>query len=143
MKKRISVALLSVMIVLSMAVQMMGCSKNEKKVQPEETSVEEVLTLGKGEKEFSFSVIDKDGNVTGFMIHTDKAVVGDALMELGLIEGDEGDYGLYVKKVNGITADYDKDGTYWAFYIDGEYAMTGVDNTEITAGASYTFKVEK
>lgn len=42
-----------------------------------------------------------------------------------------------------MTADYDKDGVYWAFYIDGEYAMTGVDATNITDGARYAFRMEK
>ncbi len=49
----------------------------------------------------------------------------------------------YVKTVNGITADYDTDGTYWAFYVNGEYAMTGVDSTPVEDGAVYAFKVEK
>ena len=56
---------------------------------------------------------------------------------------EEGDYGLYVKTVNGVTADYDVDQTYWAFYINGEYASTGVDATSVTAGDTYSFKVEK
>ena len=47
------------------------------------------------------------------------------------------------KTVNGMTADYDKDGVYWAFYIAGEYAMTGVDATNITDGAQYAFRMEK
>ena len=47
------------------------------------------------------------------------------------------------KTVNGITADYDVDQTYWAFYVDGEYAMTGVDATDIVEGSQYMFKVEK
>lgn len=47
------------------------------------------------------------------------------------------------KTVNGMTADYDKDGVYWAFYIDGEYAMTGIDATNITDGAQYAFRMEK
>ena len=74
---------------------------------------------------------------------TDKKMVGEALQECGLLEGEDGPYGLYVKTVNGITADYDVDQTYWAFYINGEYAMTGVDVTEITEGGSYSLKVEK
>ena len=102
-----------------------------------------VTELGEGNVVFDFIVVDKDGNETKFKIHTDKDTVGAALLELGLIEGDDGDYGLYVKKVNGILADYDVDQTYWAFYINGEYAMSGVDKTSIEAGASYTFKVEK
>ncbi len=65
------------------------------------------------------------------------------MLELNLIAGDDSEYGLYVKTVNGITADYDVDQTYWAFYIDGEYAMTGVDTTDITPGVAYSFKVEK
>ena len=49
---------------------------------------------------------------------------------------------IYVKTVNGVTLDYDKDGKYWAFYVNGEYAQTGVDSTDITAGAEYSFKAE-
>ena len=94
-------------------------------------------------KNFTFIVVDKDGSETSFAITTDTATVGDALLSEGLIEGDEGAYGLYVKKVNGIVADYDIDQTYWAFYINGEYAMTGVDKTEIVNGSTYSFKVEK
>ena len=68
--------------------------------------------------------------------------VGAALLSLGLIAGEDSEYGLYVKTVNGVTVDYDTDGKYWAFYVDGEYAATGVDSTDITAGATYTFKAE-
>lgn len=103
---------------------------------------DKVQQLGEGSTKFSLTVADKDGNETEFEILTDKETVGEALLELELIAGDEGDYGLYVKTVNGITADYDTDGTYWAFYIDGEYAQTGVDATKAEEGASYAFKVE-
>ena len=47
-----------------------------------------------------------------------------------------------MKTVNGITADYDTDGVYWAFYVNGEYASTGVDSTPITQGDAYSLKVE-
>ena len=71
-------------------------------------------------------------------VHTDKENLGEALLDLGLIAGDAGEYGLYVKKVNGITADYDVDGSYWGFYINGEMAMNGVDGETIDDGASYS-----
>ena len=106
------------------------------------SSEADMQVLGEGNTVFPFTVVDKDGNETKFEIHTDKTVVGEALMELGLVEGEDGDYGLFVKTVNGITADYDKDGVYWAFYINDEYAQTGVDVTEIKEGDSYAFKVE-
>lgn len=101
------------------------------------------IVKGEGSTVFSFQVVDGDGNETNFEIHTDKTTVGEALLELDLIAGEEGPYGLYVKTVNGITADYDVDGTYWAFYVNGEYGMTGVDQTAIEAGATYAFKVSK
>ena len=103
----------------------------------------DVTVLGEGQTVFTFNVTDADGNETNFEIHTDKETVGDALLELDLIAGEDSEYGLYVKTVNGITADYDKDQTYWAFYVNGEYAQTGVDSTNVTAGDTYSFKVEK
>ena len=59
------------------------------------------------------------------------------------IIGEQGDYGLYVKTVNGITADYDKDGTYWAFSVNGELSQKGVDQTYVKNGDIYTFTVTK
>ena len=92
---------------------------------------------GEGATVFYFHVVDKDGGETKFEIHTDKTTVGEALLELGLIEGEEGPYGLYVKRVNGMLADYDVDGTYWALYKDGAYATSGVDTTKIADGEHY------
>ncbi|MDD6657884.1 MAG: DUF4430 domain-containing protein [Lachnospiraceae bacterium] len=126
----------------------------EQIAESEDTQAEEQTTeqtdaqtdatvLGEGQTVFTFNVTDADGNETNFEIHTDKETVGDALLELDLIAGEDSEYGLYVKTVNGITADYDKDQTYWAFYVNGEYAQTGVDSTNVTAGDTYSFKVEK
>ncbi len=114
----------------------------------EETTEAEDVTLvatevGEGATQFTFEVVDMDGNTTLFTVNTDKKAVGEALLDVDLIAGEDSEYGLYVKTVNGITADYDVDQTYWAFYIDGEYAMTGVDSTDVVAGSTYSFKVEK
>lgn len=99
--------------------------------------------LGEGKTSFNLTVTDADGKETSFVIKTDEKTVGAALVALKLISGEDGQYGLYIKEVNGITADYDKDGTYWAFYVNGEYATAGIDLTDITEGASYALKVEK
>ena len=92
---------------------------------------------GEGATSFYFTVKNTDGTVTKFIIHTDKTTVGAALLELGLIAGDESDWGLMVTTVNGITADWDTEQAYWAFYINGEYAQTGVDSTDVVADAVY------
>lgn len=111
-------------------------------VSTSDADTAEIVELGEGAVSFVFTVTDIDGNETKFLINTDKSIVGDALLEHNLIAGDEGPYGLYVKTVNGDTYDYDADGKYWAFYVNGEYGSSGVDLAEITAGTTYSFKVE-
>lgn len=91
----------------------------------------------------TFTVVHGDGTSKDFSISTDEAILGDALLAEGLISGDDGDYGLYVKVVDGETADYDTDGAYWALYIGDEMAMTGVDSTELTDGGTYSFVYTK
>ena len=159
MKKWLSF-ILCVALIAAIALTAMGCDQAETPETPETGGDTTVTTAeggtvaetpdpnaptikGEGATVFYFNVVDKDGKETKFEIHTDKTTVGEALLELGLIEGDMGDYGLYVKKVNGITAEYEVDGTYWAFYIGDDYGMTGVDMTDIEPGATYAFKVSK
>ncbi len=108
----------------------------------ENATYKEDMTFGSGEKTISVEVKAGEKAIT-FTIHTDKDTVGAALAEHGLIAGDEGPYGLYMKVANGITADYDIDQSYWAFYINGEASMTGVDKTNITEGAAYQLAYTK
>lgn len=98
--------------------------------------------VGEGATQFRFTATLLDGREKAYTVSTDKTTVGDALVEVGLISGTEGPYGLYVDTVCGEKHLFEEDGKYWAFYIDGEYAMTGVDKTEITAGAAYQLKAE-
>ena len=144
--KKLITLFLGLMLVMSMALTAIGCASGnqaDNNQQVQNTEEAQVTVLGEGATQFAFTVIDKDGNETNFEIHTDKEIVGDALLELELIAGDESEYGLFVKSVNGIIADYNEDQTYWAFYVSGEYATSGVDTTPIEAGKTYTFKVEK
>ncbi len=92
--------------------------------------------FGTGSKTVVVEVEAGEQKVT-FTVHTDAETVGAALVEHDLIAGEDSQYGLYVKVVNGITADYDVDQSYWAFYINGEMAMTGVDSTSIDESATY------
>lgn len=140
--------ILSIVLIAAMALFTTGCEnkdKEDKKTSStqQSTDTNTVKELGEGETSFSFTVIDGEGNETSFKINTDKSTVGEALLENELIAGEEGDYGLYVKTVNGITADYDKDQTYWAFYVNGEYATSGVDQTKINESDSYSFKIQQ
>ncbi len=91
------------------------------------------------EKTFIFEAYDLDGTqLYAGEITTTSATVGEALLEKGLVEGEDGPYGLYVQSVCGVLADYNIDASYWSFLIDGEYAMTGVDKTDIEDGMTYS-----
>lgn len=99
--------------------------------------------IGEGGVEFPLTITDAEGTSIDITVKTDEDTVGGALVALGLIAGEDSEYGLYIKTVNGVTLDFEQDGMYWAFYIDGAYAITGVDQTEITADFSYELKAEK
>ncbi len=96
----------------------------------------EDATFGDGGKTLQVEVVAGEKSVT-FTLHSDKQTVGEALSEHELIEGEKGPYGLYVKKVNGIVADYDVDQSYWAFSKGGEGMMTGVDGAEFSDGERF------
>jgi len=143
MKQTESKKILSLLLVVMLcaAIALTGCSDTHSSAMPSEPSTEATVK-GEGNTVFSFTVVDPDGKETAYEIHTDKTVVGEALLDVHLIAGEESEYGLYVKTVDGITLDYDADGKYWAFYVNGEYAMSGVDTTEIKEGETYMFKAQ-
>ena len=127
-------------LVLSLALSMSACSlfggeKDASEAEGVKTYYEDT-TLGEGSKTVTVRIEDPEKSVT-FTIHTDKSTVGDALVEHGIISGDEEAYGLYVKVANGKRADFERDGAYWAFYVDDDYAMSGVDLTDIEEGVLY------
>ncbi len=100
-------------------------------------------TEAEEEKSFTFEVYCQSGEVKTFTVESNQKTVGAALTEQGLIEGEDGPYGLMVLSVDGERHVYEEDGTYWAFYVNGEYAMSGVDTTSIIDGSVYAFKAEK
>lgn len=98
--------------------------------------------LGEGAHSFVLEIADAEGKTITATVNTDEETVGAALLKLNVIQGEDSEYGLYVKTVNGVTADYEKDQTYWSFYIDGEYAQTGVDMTAVNDGSTYKLAIE-
>jgi hypothetical protein len=139
--KRLLSLLVCIVLVAATALFAAGCGKSPVPSGP--LLYNEGCALGQGEKQFELTVADQEGKELVFEISTYAQTVGEALLELGLIEGEEGPYGLYIKSVNGIVADYDTTGTYWAFYVDGDYALSGVDATDIEDGTAYALRVEK
>lgn len=90
-----------------------------------------------GGKEFTVLVVHKNGEEKQFSYATEEEYLGTVLLAAGLIQGEEGPYGLMVSVVDGEIADWNVDQSYWALYIGEEYATTGVDMTPVTDGGEY------
>ena len=144
MKNNSKTRMLSLVLVfvLIAAAALTGCSGKPAETTEAPQSGGAVTVLGEGAKSFELTIVDKEGVTHPYQIHTDAEMVGQALLELELIEGEEGPYGLYIQSVLGQVLDYETDGMYWAFYVGGEYAMTGVDLTPISEGEHYQLKAE-
>lgn len=132
-----------IVLIAAIALCMTACNDNNTDSSVANTTQTQLTKLGEGDTKFELTVTHKDGKETVFEILTNEKTVGEALLKQQLIAGENGDYGLYIKTVDGETLDFNTDGMYWAFYINGEYALTGVDTTNITDGDTYALKAEK
>ena len=128
--------------VLTAAAALAGCSTTpaETTAPPAETTP--VTEVGEGAANFELTIVDKDGVTHLYRVHTNVGMVGEALIEVGLIDGEQGPYGMYIKSVLGQVLDYETDGMYWSFYVNGEYALTGVDQTPVEHDGKYMLKAE-
>ena len=92
-----------------------------------------------GGKTIAVAVIHADGSEKDFSIRTDAEFLRGALEEQKLIEGEMRGEFFMVLVVDGETADYNVDGSFWAMTQDGEWLNTGVDTTPIADGDHYEF----
>lgn len=89
-----------------------------------------------GEKIITVMVTAREPEAKTFTIHTQAEFLRGALEETSLVQGDESEFGLFVKTVDGVTAD-DGAQEWWCFTKGGEDVMTGVDATPIANGEIY------
>ena len=132
--------ILSLLVMLAllaaMALTFMSCAETADETH-DSTNVTEPTEIA-----FKVEITKADGTVVIKEITTTEATVGDALVKEGLISGEEGSYGWFITTADGEYHKYEEDGKYWAFYINGEYASSGVSGTAPKAGTTYGFKVE-
>lgn len=89
-------------------------------------------------KNITLQVVHRDESVKDFEIATDKENLRQALEDEGLIAGEESEFGLFVKTVDGETADDSKQ-EWWCLTKGGETWNNGVDSTEIADGDAFEF----
>ena len=140
MKLQKTSKLLSALALSALVVSLILVSGCQQKVKAEglweNATYTQNETFGEGKTTIDVEVKAEEKSVT-FTINTDKENLADALLEHKLVEGDDSQYGLYIKKVNGILADYDIDQSYWGLYKNGEMLNTGASDTEISSGEHY------
>ena len=93
-----------------------------------------------GSKGYTVTVVHKDGTVKDFAYRTDAEYLAEALLEEGLVSGEDSQYGLTIITVDGEAAVWATDNAYWAIWIGEEMAMTGASETPIYDGSA--FKLE-
>lgn len=97
-----------------------------------------------GAKTITLEVVDDTGKTTSYQVHTDAEYLIDVMTDAkkqGLtFDGENSEYGLSIYTVNGLTADFNKDGAYWAFYVNGEYCNYGVEQQPANDGDEFSIQ---
>lgn len=93
-----------------------------------------------GSKTITVTVVHSDGSSKEFTYATDEEFLGPVIIAEGLVQGEEGPYGLTIYTVDGEDAIWEENGAYWALYVGEEYATSGADTTPVYDGSS--FKLE-
>lgn len=137
--------ILSILLMLALLVSsLISCREPEDPVTLwDSATYKEDVTLGSGAKTINVTVVVGENTVV-FTLKTDKDTVADALLEHSLVVGEVSEqFGLTLYSVNGMVADFTVDSAYWALYVNGEYALTGVSFIEVKDGDNIKIVYEK
>ena len=88
------------------------------------------------EKNIIVNVVLTDGSSKEISISTKERYLGKALISEKIIEGKMGTYGLFIEKVNGISANENKK-EWWCLAKSGEVVTSSVDMPPIYDGDTF------
>ena len=101
--------------------------------------------ITEGSKSVSVTVIDDEGKESQYFANTQAKFLKQVLDELSeqdfAYSGEEGQYGLYIDTVNGVTVD--NISAYWGFYVNGEYCNYGVEKQPVADGDAFEIVYEE
>lgn len=120
--KKIVIIFAAVLVVVALALGAVFLLTRPEAQAGAKTLTVEMVVDGQVEKTFEFK--------------TDEEFLGPALMAQGIVEGETGEFGLFITAVDGRAADNAK-GEWWVFTKDGEDVMTGADVTPIADGDKF------
>lgn len=91
-----------------------------------------------GSKTITVEVVHKDESKKTFTCTTTEEFLAPVLVSEGIVEDNQGEFGLYILVADGETADYSVDSSYWALLKDGEATPAGASETPITDGDTFS-----
>ena len=91
-----------------------------------------------GKKAYTITVVHSDGSEKVFEGYSDAEYLGTVLVAEGVVEDNQGDYGLYILVADGEEASWEKDSAYWSVYVGDEPAITGADQIVLEDGGIYS-----
>lgn len=89
-----------------------------------------------GNKSITIDIVHKDESVNTFEVKTDREYLGEVLKDEKLVEGEKGQYGMFITAADGETAD-DTNQEWWCLTKGGEQLNTSADTTPIADGDKY------
>ena len=91
-----------------------------------------------GKKAYTITVVHSDGAEKVFEGYSDAEYLGTVLVEAGIVEDNQDQYGLYILVADGEEASWEKDSAYWSVYVGEEPAVTGADQIVLEDGGVYS-----
>ena len=134
MNKNARKIVISIIIAIVVVISVFAIIKDLQKTNPVKDEQQKTITI---------SIYDKEkNNIFKEDIETNKTYLIDILEENKNLKvvTENSQYGEYITSIMGINQD---ENYYWSYYIDEQYATTGVSECEIEENKHYSFKIEK
>lgn len=95
-----------------------------------------------GAKTVTINVVNSEGETKEYVVKTDAEYLRQVMDEAKgfTYEGVEDATSFMVMTVNGETADWSVDQSYWGFYINGEYCNYGINEQPVADGDVFTIE---
>ena len=101
---------------------------------PTEATIVETKTVGTGGKTITVSVVNDKNEATHYTVKTDAEMLDRALLDNGIVEGEIGQYGLFITSAGGLVAEGNG---WWGIYVGDGMADTGASFIKVADGGSY------
>lgn len=148
MNKKLIIALIAFVLLLAVIVGVYFATRPDPapKSEPQQTTTAQNETADKESTEdqqtekkgntFTLIVVHGDKSEKTFTITSEKPFLSGALIDEGIINDEGLETGMYFT-VDGETADWNRDQSYWAIYEGDSYTNYGMNDLPVEEGIVY------